>query len=245
MIRIREIGVLLLVVCGLFAFVPAEKPAAQTSNETIAVIGTGNVGSTLGKAWAAAGHTIIYGSRSPNAIRVQNLVGETGNGATATTQRAAAQQADIVLIPIPPAAIADVIGVLGDLSGKLIIDPTNSWSFEDGYAISPRDPRNSLAEEVQALATGATVVKAFNTLNYTIMEDPSRSGGPVTVPIAGNSMPAKERVARLVEDIGLEPLDVGTLQAAEYLEEMLRLAIGFRELNPDMAFDYYLRLRPN
>jgi predicted dinucleotide-binding enzyme len=89
------------------------------------------------------------------------------------------------------------------------------------------------------------VVKALNTLNYTIMEDPSRSAGPVTVPIAGDDPQAKQRVARLVEDVGLEPLDVGPLQAAEYLEEMLRLALVFREFNPGMAFDYYLRLRPN
>jgi predicted dinucleotide-binding enzyme len=52
-------------------------------------------------------------------------------------------------------------------------------------------------------------------------------------------------VARLVEDVGLEPLVVGPLAAAEYLEEMLRLALAFREINPGVAFDYYLRVRPN
>ena len=146
---------------------------------------------------------------------------------------------------MPPTAIPEVIASLGDLNGKIVVDPTNYWSFEGGYPISPRDPRESLAEEVQALAPGAMVVKAFNTLNYTIMEDPSRAGGPVTVPIAGNDAAAKVRVARLVEDVGLEPLDVGPLRAAEYLEEMLRLALGFRELNPGFAFDYFLRIRPN
>ena len=67
----------------------------------------------------------------------------------------------------------------------------------------------------------------------------------MTVPIAGDDTEAKARVARLVEDVGLEPLDVGPLQAAEYMEEMLRLALGFRELNAGSAFDYYLRVRPN
>ena len=218
---------------------------AQTRGETIAIIGTGNVGSTLGKIWAEAGHTIIYGSRTPNEERVRALVTETGYGATATNQGAAASQGEIVLIPVPPTAIPEVIAALGELTGKIVVDPTNYLAFENGYPVSPRDPRNSLAEEVQALAPGAMVVKAFNTLNFRIMEDPSRAGGPVTVPIARNDAAAKGRVARLVSDVGLEPLDVGPLVAARYLEEMLRLYSGFRALNPGIAFEYYLRIRPN
>lgn len=223
----------------------ASAARAQESTETIAIIGTGNVGSTLGRIWAAAGHTVIYGSRTPNSDRVRQLVRETGQGATATGQAAAARQAQVILIPIPPAAIPEVMAALGNLQGKIIIDPTNWWEFDGDVVRSPRDPRNSLAEQVQSLAPGASVVKAFNTLNYIIMEDPTRSAGPVTVPIAGDDTAAKQRVARLVTDAGLEPLDVGPLQFAEYLEEMLRLAIGFRQLNPGLAFDYFLRVRPN
>lgn len=217
----------------------------QAQKESIAIIGTGNVGSTLGKIWAAKGHEIIYGSRSPTSNRVQQLVRATGKNAMSTTQADAASRADIVMIPIPPGAIPEVMEALGDLEGKLIIDTTNWWDFEKGWAISPRDPRDSLAQQVQALAPGADVVKAFNTMNFAVMEDPSISDGPVTVPIAGNNAAAKERVAALVRDVGLEPLDVGPLAASEYLEEMLRLAIGFREINPGTAFDYHLRLRPN
>jgi len=214
-------------------------------SETIAMIGTGNVGATLGRLWAAAGHTIIYGSRTPGDERVRALVEETGHGATAGTQSEAAARADIVVIPIPPGAIPDVMAALGDLQGKIVIDPTNFVGFEDGFTTAPRDPRISLASEVQDLAPGASVVKALNTLNYTIMEDPSLAGGPVTVPIAGDDPQAKERVARLVETLGLEPLDVGPLAAAQYLEEMLRLYVGFRTINPGIAFEYYLRIRPN
>jgi len=75
-------------------------------------------------------------------------------------------QGEIVLIPVPPMAIPEVIAALGDLTDKIVVDPTNSWVFDGGYPVSPRDPRHSLAEEVQALAPGAIVVKAFNTLNY-------------------------------------------------------------------------------
>ena len=245
--RMRHASLLALLAAGFVPLLltPSASSYAQARRETIAIIGTGNVGSTLGKIWAEAGHTIIYGSRTPNENRVRTLVAETGHGATATSQAEAAAQGEIVLIPVPPTALPEVIGALGDLTGKIVIDPTNYWSFQSGYPVSPRDPRDSLAQEVQSLAPGATVVKAFNTLNYIVMEDPSRAGGPVTVPIAGNDVAAKERVARLVDDVGLEPVDVGPLMAAEYLEEMLRLALGFRELNPGIAFDYYLRIRPN
>ena len=240
-------GLLIIILIGIVAPLSLITVLSEsnTNSETIAIIGTGNVGSTLGKIWAAKGHEIIYGSRTPTSDRVQELVRESGKNAMSTTQADAARRADIVMIPIPPTAIPEVIDALGNLEGKLIIDTTNWWDFEDSWAISPHDPRDSLAEQVQTLAPDADVVKAFNTMNYAVMVDPSISDGPVTVPIAGDSSNAKARVAALVEDVGLEPLDVGPLAAAEYLEEMLRLAIGFREINPGVAFDYHLRLRPN
>ncbi len=240
-------GLLIIILIGIVAplFLITVLRDSQANSETIAIIGTGNVGSTLGKIWAAKGHEIIYGSRTPTSTRVQQLVRESGKNAMSTTQADAARRADVVMIPIPPTAIPEVIDALGNLEGKLIIDTTNWWGFEGSWATSPRDPRESLAEQVQALAPEANVVKAFNTMNYAVMADPSVSDGPVTVPIAGDSSSAKARVAALVEDVGLEPLDVGPLAAAEYLEEMLRLAIGFREINPGVAFDYHLRLRPN
>ena len=240
-------GLLIIILIGIVAplFLITVLRDSQANSETIAIIGTGNVGSTLGKIWAAKGHEIIYGSRTPTSTRVQQLVRESGKNAMSTTQADAARRADVVMIPIPPTAIPEVIDALGNLEGKLIIDTTNWWGFEGSWATSPRDPRESLAEQVQALAPEANVVKAFNTMNYAVMADPSVCDGPVTVPIAGDSSSAKARVAALVEDVGLEPLDVGPLAAAEYLEEMLRLAIGFREINPGVAFDYHLRLRPN
>ena len=240
-------GLLIIILIGIVAPLSLITVLSEsnTNSETIAIIGTGNVGSALGKIWAAKGHEIIYGSRTPTSDRVQQLVRESGKNAMSTTQADAARRADIVMIPIPPTAIPEVIDALGNLEGKLIIDTTNWWDFEDSWAISPHDPRDSLAEQVQALAPDADVVKAFNTMNYAVMVDPSISDGPVTVPIAGDSSNAKARVAALAQDIGLEPLDVGPLAAAEYLEEMLRLAIGFREINPGVAFDYHLRPRPN
>lgn len=240
-------GLVLIVLVGIVAPLSliTVMSESRVHRETIAIIGTGNVASTLGKIWAAKGHEIIYGSRSPTSNRVKQLVRATGTNAMSTTQPDAARRAEIVMLPIPPTAISEVMATLGNLDGKLIIDTTNWWDFENNWAILPRDPRDSLAQQVQALAPGADVVKAFNTMNVAVMQDPAISDGPVSVPIAGDNRAAKLRVAALAREVGLEPIDVGPLAAAEYLEEMLRLAIGFREINPGTAFDYHLRLRDN
>ncbi|HSC14223.1 MAG TPA: NAD(P)-binding domain-containing protein, partial [Gammaproteobacteria bacterium] len=76
--------------------------------ETVAMIGTGNVGAALGRRFAENGHTIVYGSRDPSAADVRELVAATGSGAVATTQADAAAQAGIVILAIPWSAAEDV-----------------------------------------------------------------------------------------------------------------------------------------
>jgi len=122
----------------------------------IAVIGTGNVGSALGPEFAALGHTIVYGSRTPTEKDVQDLVAKTGHGATATTQPEAVKGADIVVLAVPGNLAVDITKSLGDLSGKIILDPTNvvNRNTSDGYA-NHGVPGGSNAELIQAAAPGA------------------------------------------------------------------------------------------
>ena len=68
-----------------------------------------------------------------------------------------------------------------------------------------------MGEFVQSLAPGARVVKAFNTVYYTVMAHPATAGGPVSVLISGDDAGAKARVAELAKGIGFEPVDVGQL----------------------------------
>lgn len=209
----------------------------------IAVIGTGNVGSALGPEFAALGHTIVYGSRTPNEKDVQDLVAKTGRGATAATQPEAVQGADMVLLAVPGNLAVQITQSLGDLSGKIIIDPTNrvNRGSSDGYA-DHDVPGGSNAELIQAAAPGAKVVKAFNTLNWTKMVDPESSGGPVSIPIVGDDAAARAAVAELVEGMGLEPVDLGPLRFANTLEEMLVIWANAR--GHSGAFNYYLRPEP-
>lgn len=218
-------------------------PAEPGFAETIAIIGTGNVGSALGQRFAELGHTIVYGSRDPSRDDVERLVEASGPRASATTQREAAEQADIVVFAVPWEIVEDLTRNLGDLSGRVIIDPTNPRRIAgDGLRDYAFDGSN--AERIQALAPGAFVVKAFSTLGYYTMLDPSLAGGPVSVPIAGDDADAKRVVAALVAGIGLEPVDVGPLRYAHVIEGLHFLRYNAGQFG-DARINYYMPRDPN
>ncbi|HET7609456.1 MAG TPA: NADPH-dependent F420 reductase [Gammaproteobacteria bacterium] len=190
---------------------------ATAGAETVAMIGTGNVGAALGRRFAEHGHAVVYGSRDPSAADVRELVAVTGHGAVARSQAQAAASADIVVLAVPWTAVEDVVRALPDLTGKIVVDPTNPRvTAGDGFADYPIEDSN--AERIARLAPGATVVKAFSTLGFETMLDPTVAGGPVTVPIVGDDRAAKERVAVLAREIGLEAVDVGPLRHARIIE---------------------------
>ncbi len=228
------IAAVLLSVTGLLGSAPIYA-------DTIAVIGTGDVAGALGPEFAAQGHTIVYGSRNPSRDEVRALVNRTGNAASATTPAESVAGADIVVMAVPGTAVEAVTRSLGDLSGKIIIDPTNAIDrSNNGYLKLLYD--TSAAEIIQAAAPGAHVVKAFNTLNWRTMVDPDSSGGPVSIPLVGDNAEAKARVAELVEGMGLEAIDLGPLHYARHVEGMLLVWLHNRYGGGDgPAFDYHLR----
>ena len=206
--------------------------------ETVAIIGTGDVAGALGPEFAAQGHTIIYGSRNPDREEAQALTNKTGHGASVTTQGAAAKGADIVVLAVPGILVGDITKGLGDLSGKIIIDPTNPLQRKQAKFDHAVDTSNG--EIVQAIAPDARVVKAFNTLGWKTMIDPEIAGGPVSIPLAGDNLEAKETVAELVTGMGLEPIDVGGIKHAYWLEGMAILLINNR-FGARESFDFHLR----
>lgn len=191
--------------------------AVDAAAETVALIGTGNVGAALGQRLALRGHQIVYGSRDPAAADVRELVATTGHGAVAVSPAEAAARSDIIVLAVPWSAAEDVVRALPDLRGKIVVDPTNPRvTASDGFADYPIEDSN--AERIARLAPGAHVVKAFSTLGAETMLDPRLAGGPVTVPIVGDDRAAKERVAALAREIGLEAVDVGPLRHARIIE---------------------------
>lgn len=211
---------------------------APASAGTIAIIGTGNVGSALGTEFAEEGHKVVYGSRNPTRQAVLDLVARTGKGASAMTQAEAVKHADIVVLAVPGMLVSEITRVLGDLDGKIIIDPTNPLLFTDGGVRHGADTSN--AEIIQAAAPGARVVKAFNTLGWEFMMNPDESGGPITIPLAGDDAAAKSVVADLVRSIDLHPLDVGSLEMARWVEGIAILLVN-NNFGPLPDFNVHLR----
>ena len=178
----------------------------------IGIIGTGPVGLTLGTVWARAGHEVVFGSRDP--ARAAESVGV----ASATTQEQAAAFGEVVLWTPRGVMPADP----DMLAGKIVLDPNNRGPGPSGDYASPRPEGPSFAEQLQASAPRARVVKAFNTVVMRLLrEDPERlraSGAQVF--LAGNDAEAKAVAAALAADIGLGAVDLGRLEAAWMAEAM-------------------------
>lgn len=169
----------------------------------IAVLGKGNVGATLGRRWAEAGHGVMFGVRAPK------HPGET-------TVQDAVRGAEVVVLAIPSQAVSAEFFDGLDLDGKVLIDCTNPIRADFSGLDSGEDP--SGGEMVARLAPGARVVKAFNTIGFDAMADPVFAGEPATLLIAGDDPAASATTAALARDLGFEPLDAGPLSMAHYLE---------------------------
>jgi hypothetical protein len=233
MYRIRII--LLSVALGIFS---AGLPAQE--RETVAVIGTGDMGDTFGPKFAQLGYRVVYGSRNPTSDKVKALIARTGENASATTQKEAAQQGDIILTLVPWPPMEKVAQSLGNLDGKIILDA--SMPFQQGADGYPEKMlQTSSAEMIQGWNPGAKVVKVFATMGAFVIDDTSVVDGPVSIPIASDHRDAKEKVAKIVAAMGLDPVDFGPLRMAREIETMQMIyMIPLVQRRAD-AWEFYFR----
>ena len=199
----------------------------------IAVIGAGNVGGTLGRRLADAGHNVVFGVRRPE--RGADAV--KGGGALPATASVAPHAdavvgAEVLLLATPWAVVRDALRTAGSESGALdgivLVDATNPIAA--GLRVDAGPNGESGAERVQALAPGARVVKAFNTTGWENMRDPKYPDGAAAMLVAGDDADAKARVRALASDLGFDAVDAGPLVRARQLEHLavlwIALAVG-------------------
>jgi predicted dinucleotide-binding enzyme len=206
----------------------------------LAIIGAGNVGGTLGTAWAQkAGHEIFFGVRNPTSDQTQALVRRLDGRAQAGTPAQAAAFAEFIVLTTPWNAAETAIRSMGDLSGKIILDATNplaagpdGLSLEIGHSISA-------GEKVQGWAQDASVFKTLNTTGFGNMANPVFRGVKSVMFVAGDDATNKPRVIELVAALGFEVVDAGPLRNARLLEAHAMLWIELaikRGLGRDFAF---------
>lgn len=214
----------------------------SNDQKTFAIIGTGRMGGAIGSRLATLGHSVIYGSRTPDADATRELVEKVGHGAQATSPTIAASTADVIVIAVPWAGAEEAVSGLGELGGKLVIDVTNALSFDPSSGLMEMASDTSAGEAIQQWLPGSIVVKAFNTVGFHVIANPEAAGGVVSVPLVGNDAEAKSLVAELVQSMGFETVDVGPLKHARALEMMSMLYIvPYLQDRKEDAFEYYLR----
>jgi len=200
----------------------------------IGIIGTGNVGSTLGRRFAQSGHTVAFGSRKPDAPEMKQLA-EIPN-ARVTLPKEAAQSSDIVVLATPWPSTLEAVGALGDLSGKILLDCTNPLKPDlSGLVVGTT---SSAAEQVAEVAPGARVVKIFNTVGAGVMANPAFGADAATMFYCGDDAGAKAAAKELAAQLGFDPVDAGALTKARVIEPFALLWIGLAlgGHGPNIAF---------
>jgi 8-hydroxy-5-deazaflavin:NADPH oxidoreductase len=172
----------------------------------IGIIGSGSMGSTLGKLWSQAGHDILYSSRHPEELG--DLVDETPRS-KAVAIDVAARDGEALFLGVPYAAMPELSKTLVPLvKGKLVLDAGNVMASRDGaLATEVKSAGRGSGGWTQSILPGARVVKAFNTVHFrNLAKEAHRKGDRIAVPLAGDDAAALEQAAALVRDAGQEPV---------------------------------------
>jgi predicted dinucleotide-binding enzyme len=186
----------------------------KSSGTRIGIIGSGNIGSTVGALWVKAGHPVLFSSRNPDNLK--SLVDSLGPLARAGSVGDALTFGDAAFIAVPYGAYPQIgKDYAQQLAGKIVLDAGNAVPSRDG----------EISKEARELGIGVTsakylskarIVRAFNTLNYQVLAgNAHRPGERMAIPIAGEDKEALALASKLVQDAGFDPVIIGSLQSAK------------------------------
>ena len=187
---------------------------AQGSSPTrIGIIGSGNIGGTIGGLWVKKGHSVFFSSRHPDELK--DMVAKLGSLAQAGTVERAVAFGDVLFIAVPYGAIPQIgKDYSAAMKGKVMLDACNAVSSRDG-AVAEEVQQNGIGVTTQRYFPGVRIVRAFNTMSYMVFARVANRPDPkLAIPIAGDDPQALQIAASLVRDAGFDPVTVGTLADA-------------------------------
>jgi len=185
----------------------------------IGILGSGLMGGKLGTIFARAGHDVVF-SYSRSQRKLKRLAREARGDARAGTPREAALNANALLLAVHWSRVNDVLKQVGDLAGKVIISCSLPMNANDtALAVAHT---SSGAEMLAKKVRKAHVVSAFSTVPSEVLFDvfrrKRRTRRRPSLLFCGDDRHAKKIAARLIRDVGFEPVDAGSLRVARYLE---------------------------
>lgn len=174
----------------------------------IGIIGSGSIGAAIARLTVAAGHNVlIANSRGPESLG--DLIAELGPLAQAGDVESAVAFGEIPVLAVPlgayPALPVDAF------AGKTILSTGNYYPHRDGRIEQLDALTTTTAEYEQELLPGTTVVKAFNNILFHHIPNLADSDPRTALPVAGDDADAKARVSALVDSLGFDTVDGGTL----------------------------------
>jgi hypothetical protein len=201
---------------GLLALVTATSVAAAQNSRTIAMIGAGDMGSALGRLWAAAGYHVIYATRNPDELDA--LVAETGHGAEAASVGEAARRADIIALAVPYKAEPSIAEQYGHLmKGKVMVNVDNALAYRDGDIAEKAE---AVGEAIYSarLFEGTRFIRAFNLKAAYSFPDPDEvEQADFEIPWTTNDPSVRPIAEALIRATGGTPVYEGGLEnAREY-----------------------------
>jgi 8-hydroxy-5-deazaflavin:NADPH oxidoreductase len=210
----------------------------------IGILGSGLMGAKLGTIFARAGHEVVF-SYARSSDKLKKLARDAGDNARAGTPSEAAKDTDAVLLAVHWSRIGDVLMQAGDLSEKVIVTCSLPMDADNTKLIL--GTTTSGAEELAKKAPRAHVVSAFNTVPSEVLfnvykaQNNGKNKKPPSLVYCGDNEKAKSLAAKLIRDVGFEPVDAGPLRIARYTEPFALLVAQLAyegEGGPELAYRF-------
>lgn len=185
----------------------------------IGIVGSGNIGGTLGILLGRAGYKIFFSSRHPENLK--DLVTAAGPKASAGNVAEAIAFGDVIIMSLPMKAFRELDAETKKaLKSKIVIDTSNPYPERDGAIAEEarRDPGGT-GSFVARLLSGARIVRAFNTVYFEDLKKTiNKDGEKIGIPIAGDDEDGVKAAVELAEHAGLAPVVVGGLSKSKMFD---------------------------